>query len=182
MPVLDRLLNETLALLGRGSTHIWKEPPQRFASRPRGSNFRTDPRPQNNISTQQETARKCTSQEDPYQSVMSSETLQSSKLPSGKYRRMTNGILRCDSSLMAISNGSVSPSSGTRMGAFMLWRRSELVMVTKKLNIPNLKSTSTKYTRSLVFGHIGRCYPYSVWFVELLPTLRTHLLLSLRWL
>lgn len=54
------------------------------------------------------------------QSVISSETLQSSKLPSGRYRRMIRGIFRCDSSFIAICKASVSPSSGTRTGAFML--------------------------------------------------------------
>jgi hypothetical protein len=36
------------------------------------------------------------------QSMISSETLQSSKLPSGRYRRMIRGIFRCDNSLIAI--------------------------------------------------------------------------------
>jgi len=51
---------------------------------------------------------------------MSSSTPQSSKLPSGKYRRIVKGILRALSSFIAISRGSVSPSSSTITGAFML--------------------------------------------------------------
>jgi hypothetical protein len=55
-----------------------------------------------------------------YHSHISSETLQSSKLPSGRYLRMISGIFFCASSLMAICKGSVSPSAGTSIGAFIL--------------------------------------------------------------
>ena len=55
-----------------------------------------------------------------YYSHISSETLQSSKLPSGRYLRMISGIFFCASSLIAICKGSVSPSAGTSIGAFML--------------------------------------------------------------
>ena len=34
---------------------------------------------------------------------------------------MMRGIFRCDNSFMAIWSASVSPSSGTRTGAFILW-------------------------------------------------------------
>ena len=54
------------------------------------------------------------------QSLMSSSTRQSSKLPSGRYLRIIKGIFRCESSLIAICRASVSPSNGTSTGAFML--------------------------------------------------------------
>lgn len=38
----------------------------------------------------------------------------------GKYRLTTSGIFFAFNSLVAISKGSVSPSSGTRTGAFIL--------------------------------------------------------------
>lgn len=53
-------------------------------------------------------------------SLINSATLQSSKLPSGRYRRMMRGVLPCESSLMAICKASDSPSNGTRTGAFIL--------------------------------------------------------------
>ena len=40
--------------------------------------------------------------------------------PSGRYLRTTRGIFLSRSSLMAICNGSVSPSTSTKTGAFML--------------------------------------------------------------
>lgn len=55
-----------------------------------------------------------------YSWTMSSSTFQSSNELSGKNRRMTRGIFLAASSLSAISSGSVSPSTGTRTGAFIL--------------------------------------------------------------
>lgn len=61
-----------------------------------------------------------------YSCTMSSSTFQSSNELSGRYRLMTRGIFFAASSLSAISSGSVSPSTGTRTGAFILdvsWTR-----------------------------------------------------------
>ncbi len=72
-----------------------------------------------------------------YSCRMSSSTFQSSKELSagvsgvtnlrecaadrpGRYLRMTKGIFFAASSFNAISNGSVSPSTGTNTGAFIL--------------------------------------------------------------
>lgn len=70
------------------------------------------------------------SKKKPVYSLMSSATLQSSKLPSGRKRRMMSGILRWESSFIAICSGSVSPSVGTSTGAFMLRLRSKIHIAT----------------------------------------------------
>lgn len=48
------------------------------------------------------------------------ETVVATYNPSGMYRRTISGIFFSRSSLIAICNGSVSPSKSTRTGAFML--------------------------------------------------------------
>jgi hypothetical protein len=104
-----------------------------------------------------------TSSEDRHQSVMSSDTLQSSKLPSGRYLRMMRGIFRCDSSLIAICSASVSPSKGTSTGAFMLCKKEspasnlasrEVAMVF----LPDLQGARPQYPCTLVFGEIRCCH------------------------
>lgn len=47
----------------------------------------------------------------------------------GRYRLITNGIFFAFNSLVAISNGSVSPSNGTKTGAFIL-RKTDALSVT----------------------------------------------------
>ena len=50
-------------------------------------------------------------------SIVNSSMAQSSKLPSGKNRRIMKGTLPCCNSLRAMSKGSVSPRNSTMMGA-----------------------------------------------------------------
>lgn len=55
-----------------------------------------------------------------YSLMMSSDTFQSSKEPSGNVLLTIRGIFFAANSFIAICSGSVSPSIGTKTGAFML--------------------------------------------------------------
>lgn len=55
-----------------------------------------------------------------YSLMMSSDTFHSSKDPSGSVLLTIKGIFLAASSFIAICRGSVSPSTGTKTGAFML--------------------------------------------------------------
>ncbi len=76
---------------------------------------------------------------------------------------MTRGILRWDSSLMAICSASVSPSSGTSTGAFIL--RSEQHGFIRDVDdsqhnvlyTPDLQCSRPQYTRTLILGQVRRC-------------------------
>lgn len=110
--------------------------------------------------------------------MMSSETLQSSKLPSGRYRLMIRGILPCESSLIAICSASVSPSSGTSTGAFMLHTRSWSDMQAactpkgrQDACAPDLQRTRTQHSRPLVLCQVRCRDPLLVW-LSLAPDAR----------
>lgn len=71
---------------------------------------------------------------------------------------MTRGIFRCDSSFIAICSASVSPSSGTRTGAFMLREvRRSFERCDRQTNLPDLQSPRTEHTGSLVLGQVPGC-------------------------
>jgi hypothetical protein len=63
------------------------------------------------------------------------------------------GIFFCESSLLAICNGSVSPSRSTRTGAFILEHQPRMMFS----SVPNLKSSGAQNPSSFVFGHVRRC-------------------------
>jgi hypothetical protein len=99
---------------------------------------------------------------------------------------MTSGILPNRSSFLAISRGSVSPSSWTNTGAFILRKsvytvrygcdperpssRPQLDLSYSIVNdrvegrgdVPDLQSPGTQDPRSFVFGQVGRGHPDSV--------------------
>ena len=72
---------------------------------------------------------------------------------------MMRGILRWESSLMAICNASVSPSSGTRTGAFILHEKAisrTIEFVTTPNHAPDLQRPRPQYTRTLVLCEVRR--------------------------
>ena len=75
---------------------------------------------------------------------------------------MISGILRWDSSLMAIWSASVSPSSGTSTGAFILenrntwFRTHETEGATRSRYTPDLQRSRPQHTRTLVLCQIRR--------------------------
>lgn len=73
--------------------------------------------------------------------------------PSGRNLRMTSGIFFSLSSLIAICSGSVSPSTSTRTGAFIL-RQSACARASTPLLLPDLQCSCAKNASSLVFGHV----------------------------
>ena len=87
---------------------------------------------------------------------------------------MMSGILRCDSSFVAISNGSVSPSSGTSIGAFILYVSSVITRPSYIFNVPDLQGPGTQDPRPFVLGHIRRSDPFLIRLVLLLSS-STHL-------
>ena len=95
--------------------------------------------------------------------------------PSGIYRLTIKGIFFSLSSLIAICNGSVSPSRSTKTGAFILqtprqpWLRCLFCVLHS--NVPDLQRPRPQDPRLLILCHIRRRLP-------LLP--RYHLLLLAR--
>src|SRR6266576_4353367 len=75
---------------------------------------------------------------------------------------MIKGIFLWDSSLIAICNASVSPSRGTRTGAFILTVLNNLSRG-KNNDIPYLQCPSTQDTSTLVLSKIRRRYSDFVW-------------------
>ena len=73
---------------------------------------------------------------------------------------MTRGILRWESSLMAICNASVSPSNGTNTGAFILTQEYEQESTEQKQMQrygPNLQRPSPQHSCPLVLREVGCC-------------------------
>ena len=78
---------------------------------------------------------------------------------------MIKGIFRCDSSFIAICNASVSPSSGTRTGAFMLRDEIKLIKMVHRqwaVYIPNLQSSGSQYSCPFIFCQVRCCHAFFV--------------------
>lgn len=67
---------------------------------------------------------------------------------------MMRGIFRWDSSFIAICSASVSPSSGTSTGAFMLWEVRRFFIWFLGANLPDLQSSCTENAGPLVLCQV----------------------------
>lgn len=79
---------------------------------------------------------------------------------------MIRGIFRCDNSLIAICRASVSPSKGTRTGAFMLFiTLSQASAESRIVEQPYLQSSCSQYPCPFILGKVRRRYAHFIWLL-----------------